>query len=259
MNVPLCDMCSRKPAFYLAPSSGKRICPSCMEKMINKAIKASLRRASLRPKSVIGVVIPFGRVIEGAMLAHLVSKIEARFNTIVVVIYPRVCSNLCEVLYKLTIPQFTACVSYHVADVKKPQLTGDLISITLKETERLMQTFEPSPKITLLPYTLTDINETFLESLMAKPELMNTIKKIKILLYSHLISLPFNNFQRRDILAFAYKKNTLNIISGEQCSQHYNSELAELPLLVNELEYFHSELSYSSLKSLEKILDMNVK
>jgi hypothetical protein len=224
-----------------------------MEKILTKAIKASLRRASLRPKSVISVVIPFGRIAEGIILAYLVSKIEAKFNTIVVVSYPRICGDLCSVLNRVAVPQFTACISYHIEDAEKPQLTGELISTTLKEAERVLRTFEPSPKIILLPFTLTDINEAFLESLMIMPDLMNTIKKMTS--HNPVASLPFSSFHRRDILAFSYKKSTLNTVSRYQCYQNYRPELVEIPLLVNELEYFHSELSYSSLKSLKKILE----
>ncbi len=216
----------------------------CLERSIRKQIRKELRGLGLRPRSVIAVYIPQSLILEGTLLLRLLSDIESVFGTAVVGFVPKSCSDSIQE-YIIDVPN-SSLLPYDEAEVAFPYLIPHSIS----EASNLAMNFEPLPKAVLLPFTLTDLNEAFLDALIVKQ------KALKVLKDSYLRRLfwtvmPFKELHRRDIYALAYALELIRLLNRCPPSLGPTSEIAEM---IHEIEMHHSELSYRMKESVETLL-----
>ncbi len=87
--MPVCSLCRRRPAFYYREYGGHALCPVCLERMIEKAVKRTLNEAGVLEPST-RVLVPIYRFDPwgGLAAARIVGRIEAQYNVEVLVAAP---------------------------------------------------------------------------------------------------------------------------------------------------------------------------
>ena len=87
---PVCSVCRRRPAVYKRTYSGQLLCPRCLARSLEKAVRASVGRAGgIRPGSRAAVPLSFSAPHYSLALARLAARVERRFNVELVVLAPR--------------------------------------------------------------------------------------------------------------------------------------------------------------------------
>ncbi|MCD6323654.1 MAG: hypothetical protein J7L55_00900 [Desulfurococcales archaeon] len=247
-NVDVCTSCRRRHAFYVRHASGEKLCRKCLEKSLLKHIRRSLRGIGLRPRTVISVYLPRSWVLEGLLLLRLVSNIERNYGTHVLCFVPINCAG--------TVQSFISGLSnVSLIPYRKDELSfpSCMLNSTL-HAEELARSFEPFPQAVLLPYSLTDLNEGFLEALLVKQEALSTMKK----LYTYGIPwvvLPFKDLPRRDLYALAYTNELIEALNSCPPTSGPTPEISEI---VHEMTIYHSELTYRMENSITALMKFRV-
>jgi hypothetical protein len=116
--------------------------------------------------------------------------------------------------------------------------------------------FEPSPKVVLLPFTATDISEVFLNYLLLERNHCEGIKLFRKLFISPALSLPFIGITRTDLIAYSYRSGFLE--GHKDCNLRISPDSKIIAHIISGFEIMHTELNFSTLKSLKKLLKIKI-
>ena len=85
-----CSVCRRRPAFYLREYSGHRLCTLCIERTLAKTVKRRVNSTHLlSPGDTIAVPLYRYDPSGGLSLARLLSIVEARYGSRILILAPR--------------------------------------------------------------------------------------------------------------------------------------------------------------------------
>ncbi|MEM2020882.1 MAG: hypothetical protein QXP80_01480 [Zestosphaera sp.] len=255
-NGMVCSTCGRRAAFYYRHSSGERLCIACLEESLVNYVKHSFAgRIKLGKAPCISVYIPLERILEGFSLAYLLSKIEVKFNGHVIVMTSHEVMNALrkEGIDALLLSRGN--VSYEIIETPKllKCLTGESIktSIEVIRDARSSEIIQRSQAF-LLPHTLTDLNEVFMEYVILGTEDLDLLDLKGVEVDGVPVIYPFRKVQRTDVIAFSYAIGSAGLIQRvtraltDGCIAH---DL--IKRLVLEVSMKHPELTYSMLKSIK--------
>ncbi|MEM2005479.1 MAG: hypothetical protein QXK83_05335 [Zestosphaera sp.] len=250
-----CSVCGRRGAFYYRHSSGERLCSRCLEESLTSRIKHSFSgRVRLGREPFITVYIPPDRVVEGAVLTCLLSKIEARFNGRVGVVAPR---GVLSAVRELASNALTVGGNVHYRELGGLSAecrcsTGESITNSVRVLEGLSdsQVLQGAQAI-LLPYTLTDLDEALMEYVIFGSSGAAPADLSGLTIGGTPVVCPFCTVQRVDVMALAYVYGVLRLASesvrvgDEGVCRAY----ALIKELVSEISLNHPELTHTMLKS----------
>ncbi len=248
----MCTSCLRRPAFYLRRASGEKLCIGCLEKSLIKHVKRKLgETVNPVPGDRFVSVIPPGRVAEGYALSILLAKLERRYGGGVTVAYPE--DTLSETQTSRITEEYpsTQLLPYSMEVVGESgcYLTKDIISLA----EAVTDTLPPigPVKAYLLPFTLTDLNEYFLEEFFEDSEGgLHHIDSWRTGKGRRVVS-PLIELQRADIIAYLVGIGEGEVIGVGELP--YCRPLREVKRVVGMISTQHTELAYGLAKTLDKI------
>jgi len=243
---------SSKP-FYLRRSSGEKLCPKCLEKSLIKHIKRSFRGIkSIKPGSTLCVFVPPGKVLEGTALHIILSHIEKNYGSSVTSFFPncfrKASSKILEIISGLS----NSVILYYNKEMYNFPSLLELINYSINTaTNHCNKSRIKLPM--LLPFTLTDIVEGFIDSMVFQ-EGSDGRSLFNDLLSNVKYLLPFKGIVRSDILAYAYGKGFLEALN--LCPITIADGARQISDAIAEIEVNHSELLYSTLKSIKQLINV---
>ena len=248
--------CRKIQPFYLRRSSGERLCQRSLEKSLIKHVKRSFREIKkVKPGSTLCVFVPPGKVLEGTALHLMLSYIERNYGSFVVSFFPNCFREARNKILKIASGLSNSRVLYYDEEVSDFHSLLELIDYSVNVATFYCNKTENKLPI-LLPFTLTDIVEGFID-LMILQNGINGMGPFNKLLSNLRYLLPFNEIIRSDILAYAYSKGFLEAL--DLCPVTVANGVRQISDVVAELELKHSELLYSTLKSVKQLIDVSNK
>ena len=236
--------------FYLRRASGERLCPKCLEKSLIKHVKHSFRGLrDIKPGSTLCVFVPPGKVGEGASLNILLSIIERNYGSYVTSFFPSCVKELSGKRVIDLLNRDNLQISFYEGGHYIPSLF-DLINHSTREGIKNCRNIGIKLP-TLLPFTLTDIIEAFLEFMIFQGN-NEGLKVFNDLINNSIVLLPFKEVTRSDVLAYIYSKELMKLLNS--CPFVAGKGVRMVSDSIAELEIKHSELIYSTLKSLKYLI-----
>ncbi len=250
----LCTTCGRRTAFYYRQSSGEKLCSVCLEESLENHIKHSFsKRVKLGKNPVILVYIPPERVLEGFLLAYMLSKIEKKFGGVVNVASS---GNVLGAIKRLGLDEYlerNENVMYRVIG----GITEELECYTMKSLENSLRILEGNPELIkgvhaiLLPYTLTDLNEAFLEHVILGIGNLKSLRAEKHLINGVPLILPYAQVDRVDVIALSHALKFVGLLNSEFTSHNVGCRDGKLVReLVIQVTMKHPELTHTMLRSI---------
>jgi len=250
----LCTTCGKRAAFYYRQSSGEKLCPVCLEESLENHIKHSFsKRVKLGKNPVILTYIPPERVLEGFLLAYMLAKIEKKFGGVVNVASPR---NVLGVIKKTGLNEYlgrNGNVVYRVIE----ETGEELECYTMKSLENSLRILEGSPDLIkgvhaiLLPYTLTDLNEAFLEHVILGVGSLESLRAEKRMINGAPLILPYAQVDRVDVVALSHALKFVGLLNSEFASCRVRCRDGKLVReLVIHVTLKHPELTHTMLRSI---------
>jgi len=87
--MPKCDVCRRRPAFYRRTYSGQNLCPICLRRAVEKAVKRAIAEAAvLEPGHTILIPITLSLPYYSQILARLLPHLEKKYSSSVIIVVP---------------------------------------------------------------------------------------------------------------------------------------------------------------------------
>jgi len=238
--------------FYLRRSSGEELSKKSLETSLIKHIRRSfrnIRNAELGP--TLCIFTPPGKIVEGTALQILLSPIEERFGRTVLSFFPN-----CFRESSINSLQHSLRKKIHELhlynDRLKPATIFELIKYSIYMGKELCKTLSFKPPI-VLPFTLTDIVEGFIEFLIFNYN-PKDLEVFNALIHHSSFLLPFKEVTRSDILAFAYKEGVVGLLNI--CPLELGRGVRHISEAVAELEVKHCELIYSTLRSIKQLVEI---
>ena len=185
--MTLCSVCGKRQAVYHHTYSGKNLCIKCLSNMIERSVKRRINKAKALEYDS-RIIIPIVHFSPGSsiVLANMVSRIERKFNTTILVLIPEV-YNYNDIYQKLE--------KSYIKSIERVRVDISIKgSLSLEECIRLERAWalkvadELGYDVIMLPITRTDISLMLLDLLLnGKKEYLSEvldidyIKGIKVL------------------------------------------------------------------------------
>ncbi len=252
----VCNTCGRRTAFYYRHSSGERLCVACLEESLANHVKHSFSgRIKLGRAPCVSVYIPLERVLEGFSLAYLLSRIEVKFNGHVIVMVSHEVMNALREEGVDALLLSKGNTSYEI--IKTHEAPKCLASESIKTSIEVIRDARSSEAIQesqafLLPHTLTDLNEAFMEHVILGTGDLDLLDLRGMEVDGVPVLCPFHKVQRADVIAFSYAIGSAGLIqriTGSLTGGCMTHNL--IKRLVLEISMKHPELTYSMLKSIK--------
>ncbi len=157
-----CDVCGVRPAKYYRSYSGERLCERCLFKAIEGLSSRSLSRAKPRESSTFLVPITASMPTASLLAARVLSSVERRFKSNIVVAVPTfyeegLALEGCD----------TRCRRVRVKVLPSPPSHEDMIAcIRYDRAWSLQLAARLGADVVVLPLSRTDLTLTMLESLL---------------------------------------------------------------------------------------------
>ncbi|MEM0453521.1 MAG: hypothetical protein QXO98_02555 [Sulfolobales archaeon] len=259
----LCTSCGKRKAIYLRRTSGEKLCVLCYEKVLIKSIKKTLRDIKeLRPGITVTSVIMLERLVPSLTLLYLLNKVERRYgcNVSALIISLRGYEKFVEgIVNSIIIDKF----GLEKNAAKVIDIEGNLKCMPTEMINSYLVTLSTKAdsysNIIVLPFTLNDVNEIILTSLLDGD--LNTALILQSFRIGNITYiLPFYSIPNYDIYIFSYLRGIYTsslcnlILELNGCKEHssYRDYLI-IKELVKDLSYNNPELSQTLIKSINKL------
>ncbi|MFN3268214.1 MAG: hypothetical protein ACK416_03025 [Zestosphaera sp.] len=250
-----CTTCRRREAFYYRQSSGEKLCSVCLEESLKTHVKRSFSgRTKLGKNPIITVYIPADRILEGFLLAYVLAKIEKKFGGMVSVMTSR---EVLDVIKERELDERLEeykNVRYTVLD----KVVEDIECYTIKSLEKSLKNIKENvvlvedTQAVLLPYTLTDLNEAFLEHVILGVGDLKILKTGEYLVNRIPLILPYARVDRADVIALSHVLKFVELLDAEPILPKTNCRINKvIKDLVLQVTLKHPELTHTMLKSIE--------
>ncbi|MCE4608537.1 MAG: hypothetical protein F7B61_06245 [Caldisphaeraceae archaeon] len=242
--MALCSVCGKRQAVYHHTYSGKNLCIKCLSNMIERSVKRGINKTkALKYDSRIIIPIVHFSPSSSIVLANMVSRIERKFNTTILVLIPEV-YNYNDIYQKLERSNIES-----IARVKvNASIKG---SLSLEECIRLERAWilkiadELGYDVIMLPITRTDISLMLLDLLLnGKKEYLSEvldidyIKGIKVLY-------PFSSIEGEALASY-------EAISGSYVEPFCNVKMKTKKIFYS-VAGFRPELDFGSARIIPSI------
>ncbi|MEM0025914.1 MAG: hypothetical protein QXV93_02155 [Zestosphaera sp.] len=251
----LCTTCGKRGAFYYRQSSGEKLCPFCLEESLENHVKHSFsKKVKLGKSPVIMTYIPIERILEGFLLAYMLSKIEKKFGGTVSIVSSRRVLNVIKGGKLGEYLERNENVRYSVLE----KIIEVVECYTIKSLENALKNIEENlwliegAQAVLLPYTLTDLNEAFLEHVILGVGDLKVLKMEGRLISGVPLILPYARVDRVDVMALSYILKFTELLDAELIFPKTACEASKIIKdLVIQATLKHPELTHTMLKSVE--------
>ncbi|MGC8974605.1 MAG: hypothetical protein ACP5KB_00215 [Thermoprotei archaeon] len=250
-----CTTCRKREAFYYRQSSGEKLCLVCLEESLETHIKHSFsKKVKLGKNPVITVYIPAERILEGFLLAFMLTKIEKKFGGIVSVVSPK---EVLETIRERRLNEYLERNKNIQYGVLEKTVKG-FECYTIKSLEKAVRDLEGNPELikdsqaALLPYTLTDLNEAFLEHVVLGIGNLNILLAEEYLVNGVPLILPYARVDRLDVIALSHVLKFTELSNAEYTLSKTTCRASKIIKdLINQISLEHPELAHSMLKSIK--------
>lgn len=250
-----CTTCGKRGAFYYRQSSGEKLCPICLEESLENHVKHSFsRKVRLGRNPVVAVYIPVERILEGFLLAYMLSKIEKKFEGIVSVVSSR---EVLSVIRERELDKHlerNRNVRYGILE----EVVEEFECYTIKSLEKALRNLEENLRLiedaqaVLLPYTLTDLNEALLEHVMLGVGDLKVLRTEEHLTNGVPLILPYARVDRVDVIALSHVLRIAELLDVESVFPKTVCRANKIIKdLVVQVTLKHPELTHAMLKSIE--------
>lgn len=226
----------------------------CLEESLETHIKHSFsKRVKLGKNPVITVYVPVERVLEGFLLTFMLTKIEKKFGGVVSVISSR---EVLKIIRERRLNEYLERNKNIQYGILKNTVSG-FECYTIKSLEKAVQDLERNSELikdsqaALLPYTLTDLNEAFLEHVVLGVGNLNILLGGKYLINGVPLIFPYARVDRLDVIALSYALKFTELYDVEYTSPERTCRASKIIKdLISRISLEHPELTHSMLKSI---------
>lgn len=250
----LCTTCEKREAFYYRQSSGEKLCSVCLEESLENHVKHSFsKRVKLGKNPLVTTYIPTERILEGFLLSYMLTKIERRFGgTVSVVSF----SEVLRIIKELRLNEYLER-NGNVRYVLLERRIDDIECYTIKSLEKTLRNLGENLELikdaqaVLLPYTLTDLNEAFLEHVILGVGDLSTLKLGDYMVNGVPLILPYAQVDRVDVIALSHALKFTELLNAELAlSKTACGASGIIKDLVIRITLKHPELTRSMLRSM---------
>ncbi|MEO3992745.1 MAG: hypothetical protein QN229_00275 [Desulfurococcaceae archaeon TW002] len=249
-----CTTCRRREAFYYRQSSGEKLCSVCLEESLETHVKHSFsRRVKLSKNPIITVYIPADRILEGFLLAYMLAKIEKNFGGVVSIMTSKEVLNIIKERRLDEYLEKFKNVRYSVLE----KVVEDIECYTIKSLEKSLKNLGENAELindtqaVLLPYTLTDLNEAFLEHVILGVGDLKILKMEEYLINRIPLILPYARVDRTDVIVLSHTLKFIELLNAESTPSETTCRTNKIIKdLVLQITLKHPELTHTMLKSI---------
>lgn len=188
------------------------------------------------------------------MLAYMLTKIEKRFGGVVSLISSKEVLNAIKDKKLDTYLEKNKNIRYGVFE----EATEETECFTIKSLEKALKNLKENPRLVegtqaiLLPFTLTDLNEAFLEHVILGIGDLNVLRIGETLINDIPLILPYAQVDRVDVIALSHALRFIELL--DVTSTHPDVSCGPSKIikdLVIQVTLKHPELTRTMLKSVK--------